>query len=63
MYLDVNGNEIFSDIIMNLEEKYSFLKGMKNKQYFYKNKEIDLNKTINSLNIKDNSDITILFKK
>ena len=61
MYIDVNENESFGNMIKILEDKYSFLKNIPNKTYSYKGKIItDFNQTLKHLNINENSDIFIL---
>ena len=59
IFLDFYKNMLFKDVIIQLEEKYSWLKSIKNKYYYFKDKKIDINKTVKNLNIKDNSDIII----
>mgnify|MGYP003571550055 CR=1 FL=1 len=59
IFLDIYENMLFKDVIIQLEEKYSWLKSIKNKYYYFKDKKIDINKTVKNLNIKDNSDIII----
>ena len=59
IFLDIYENMLFKDVIIQLEEKYSWLKSIKNKYYYFKDKKIDINKTVKKLNIKDNSDIII----
>ena len=62
MYIDVDENAIFSDATKLLEEKYEYLRNIKNKSYSYQKNiipENNYNKTLKELNIRDNSDILI----
>ena len=59
VYIDVNGDEIFSDVIKKLEMKYQWMKDIPDKTYLYKNKKLDIKKSINNLGLKNNYDITV----
>jgi len=59
IFLDISENMLFKDVIDQLEEKYSWLKSIKNKYYYFENKKIDFNQTVKNLKIKNNSDIII----
>ena len=59
IFLDISENMLFKDVIFQLEEKYSWLKCIKNKFYYFENTKIDINRTVRDLKIKDNSDIII----
>jgi bacterioferritin (cytochrome b1) len=61
IFIDVNGNDKFEEVIKKLEEKYSWLTTIKNKIYIYGNAEIkNYNMTLNELGIVDNSDIKVI---
>ena len=59
IFLDISEDMLFKDVIDQLEEKYSWLKSIKNKYYYFDNKKIDFNQTVKNLKIKNNSDIII----
>ena len=60
VYIDVNGDEIFNNVIIKLEKKYQWIKDIPNRQYYNKSKKIDPTKSINDLKLKNNSDITVI---
>ena len=61
IFIEVNGNDKFEEVIKKLEEKYSWLTTIKNKQYIFDKKQItNYNMTLNELGIVDNSDITVI---
>ena len=60
IYLDVNKNDSFENVLRQLEEKYNWLDQLKDKKYFFEGKYItNKNLTVDRLGLKDNSDITI----
>ena len=59
IFIDVDENEKFKNLIIELEEKYRWLRTIKNRTYFYLNKQINENLSIKELNIVDNSNIII----
>ena len=60
IFIDVNGNEKFFEVIKQLEEKYFWFKKANKSSFYYKGKIINnYNLTINQLGIGNNSDITI----
>ena len=65
IFIDVNENEKFQNLINEIEGRYNWLKSIKDKNYFYQNKQIvNFDLSIKELNIVDNSNINILvFKK
>ena len=64
IFIDVDENEIFQNLIKELEDKYNWLKSIKNRSYFYQSQQIkNLNLSIKELNIPDNSNIIIKIKK
>ena len=61
VYMDVNYDEKFSDIIIKLKNKYQWMKDIQINKYLIKKKEIkDINKTIRELGLDNNYDITVL---
>jgi hypothetical protein len=60
IFIDVLENILFSQVIKELEDKYNWLKKIKNKLYYLDGNELDKNKYIKDLGIKDNSDITVI---
>ena len=60
IFIEVNEDEIFKDIIDKLEEKYNWLKINENKKYYFNNIIINKNKSIKNLNIKNNDNIMII---
>ena len=66
IFIDVNENDIFENVIRELEEKYSWLQTFQYKTYFLDNKEIkkeDFSKTVKNLKIVDNSNIVIIVEE
>ena len=59
IFIDVNENEIFQNIIKKLEEKYEWLKSIQNRIYIYNGGVINYSLSIKDLKIVDNSEITI----
>ena len=62
IFLDVNENEIFENIIIQLKEKYLWLKDFKNLVYYFNNKKLSENffkTSAKNLGLKDNSNIII----
>ena len=60
LFIESNQNETFQAIILKLEKKYNWVKGIDKKAYLYNNKEINIQFTLNQLNIPDNSNIYIV---
>ena len=63
IFLDINANDTFSNILEELTEKYNWLNSIKGKKYFLNEREIkenEFSKTAESLGIKDNSNIVIV---
>ena len=61
IYIDVDKNSKFKDVLFQLEDKYEWLKDIQNKYYIFNDKKIeDFNQNIFELGIKDSSDIFIL---
>ena len=61
IYIDVDKNAKFSDVLVQLMEKYEWLNDIGKISYFFNKIQIkDFNKTLNELGIDDNSDILIL---
>ena len=61
IFIEVNGNDRFEEVIKKLEEKYSWLTTINNKLYIYDKKQIaNFNMTLNELGIVDNSDIKVI---
>ena len=61
IYIDVDKNSKFKDVLSQLEDKYEWLKDIENKYYIFNDKKIeDFNQNILDLGIKDSSDIFIL---
>ena len=60
IYLDVNENKTFENALFLLHDKYNWLEPMKNKKYFFQNKEITNYKmTLKDLGITESSDVII----
>ena len=62
IFLDTNENEIFENIIIQLKEKYLWLKDLKNLAYYFNNKKLsknDYKTSAKNLGLKDNSNIII----
>ena len=56
VYIDVKGNDIFLNVLINLEKKYSWMGSLQENSFFYKDKEINDKKlTINQLGLVNNS--------
>ena len=63
IFIDVDDNDIFQNVIIELEEKYDWLKSINGRKYFLNNREIKKNefsKTVKNLGIIDNSNIVIV---
>ena len=60
LFWESNQNETFQTIILKLENKYNYLKNIKNKVYYYNNQIIQTEYTLKQLNIPDNSVIYIM---
>ena len=63
IYIDVDKYATFSNALAMLENKYNWLKKIKQKKYYLNKKEIEpksFNNTLTKLQIKDNSDIIIV---
>ena len=63
IFIDVDDNDIFQNVIIELEEKYDWLKPINGRKYFLNNREIKRNefsKTVKNLGIVDNSNIVIV---
>ena len=60
IYLDINENELFSNAINQLEDKYQWLRKIKGKKYYIHQHEIDQNKTIKENGLVNNSNISII---
>jgi len=63
IYLDINENELFSNTINQLEDKYQWLRRINGKQYFFHKNQIAQNKTIKEIGLVNNSNISIKVKK
>ena len=63
-FLEVNGADLFTDVCAELEDKYSWLKDLNNRMYYYfKNTNITKQKiSVNKFGLKDNSNIVIKIK-
>ena len=59
IYLDIYENEIFSNVIKELKIKYSWLNDLKNLKFSFNNREIDKNKKLKEIGLKDSSKIII----
>ena len=60
LFIEVNENDKFEEVIKKLEEKYSWLATINNKLYIYDKKQIsNFNMTLNELGIVDDSEIKI----
>ena len=60
IYLDVNENRTFENVISLLQDKYNWFGMIKNKKYFFNNQEITNYKlSLKNLGIKESSDIII----
>ena len=60
IFIDVCENEKFVNVQKELEDKYSWLRSLQNKKFFFKNKEItNLSATLKELKIENNCDIKI----
>ena len=60
IYIGINQFSSFYDLISELEDKYFWIKLIKNKKYYYNNYEINnLNISINKLGLSDDSNIII----
>ena len=60
IFLDVDENETFGDMVKELKEKYNWLRSLSIKKFFFNNKEINnFNKKVKELNLINNSDIKI----
>ena len=62
IYLDIDENELFSNAINQLEDKYQWLRRIKGKKYFFHKNEINQNKTIKENGLLNNSNISIKIK-
>ena len=61
LFWESDQNETFQTIISKLENKYNYLKNIKNKVYYYNNNQIiQTQYTLKQLNIPDNSVIYIM---
>ena len=61
IFIDVDRNDKFIEVIKKLEEKYSWLTTITNKLYIYDKKQIgNFNLTINELGMVDGSDIKVI---
>ena len=61
IFIEVDGNDKFNEVIQKLEEKYSWLTTINNKIYYYNGNQIpNFNLTLNELGIVDNSDIKVI---
>ena len=61
IFIEVDGNDKFIEVIKKLEEKYSWLKTINTKLYFYDEKQIEnFNMTLNELGIVEDSDIKVI---
>lgn len=61
IFIEVDGNDKFIEVIKKLEEKYSWLTTITNKLYIYDKKQIgNFNLTINELGMVDGSDIKVI---
>ena len=63
IYIDVDKYATFSNALAMLENKYNWLKKIRQKKYYLNKKEIEpknFDKTLTKLHIKDNSDIIIV---
>ncbi len=60
VFIDINENEKFINMIKELEEKYSWIQSLKGKKYFLNEKEIkNKDLSLKNLGIYDNSEIII----
>ena len=59
IYIDIKEEETFSKAIEELKYKYSWLKKLKNLSYVFGGKEIDQNKNIKELELKDTDKVII----
>ena len=60
IYIDINKNTKFYEVINQLKEKYEWLYSVKIKRFIYNNKEIDFGKTCEENGIKDSALISII---
>jgi hypothetical protein len=61
IFIEVDGNDKFIEVIKKLEEKYIWLKTIKNKLYVYDEEQIgNYNFTLNELGIVEDSDIKVI---
>ena len=61
IFIEVDRNDKFMEVIKKLEEKYSWLTTITNKLYIYDKKQIgNFNLTINELGMVDGSDIKVI---
>ena len=61
IFLDINKNQTFQNAITQLEDKYEWLKNIKNRKYTFNNKIIEnYNQTLTQLKIEESSNIIIL---
>ena len=59
LYLDVKGKDIFSEVIKELYNKYSWLRNIQINCFLFNGIPISLNKSVNENGLKDNSQILI----
>ena len=60
IYLDLNENDTFENVLSQLVDKYNWLAMFKNKSFYFNNKKItDYKVSIKKLGIIENSDIII----
>ncbi len=61
IFLDINKNQTFQNAIIQLEDKYEWLKNIKNRKYFFNDEIIEnYNQTLIQLKIEESSNIIIL---
>ena len=63
IYIYVNSNSYFRDVIRELREKYSWLNDLQIIDYKYNEKSVDYNKTLEENLIKDSSVIKVIENK
>ena len=60
LYLNVNKFLVFSQVIIELKSKYSWMNALKIKNYTFKKKTLDYNKTVKDNGLSDLSEIDII---
>ena len=60
LYINVKQSIYFSEVIKELENKYSWIKNLKIESYLYEGIQVPLDKTLKEIGLKDNSTILII---